>query len=134
MARETLPKSAPKRAANRVPWGNPNWGRTLENPEELIRMREGVVGDDGIRRVRMNKSDKQVNDRYVARFKRKGYEVTDGDYYFEFSIPQDVWESRQKARQAQDVARLKPQKKDRDFEIDEDSQLSPVSAADVLGE
>ncbi|MGV3613844.1 MAG: hypothetical protein ACO1SV_00795 [Fimbriimonas sp.] len=134
MARETLPKEKVQRAPNRVPWGKAEWGRTLENPQELIRRREGCVGEDGIRRIRLGKTAPEYDDpRLFDHYQERGYEIADKGYYFELSISQTTYEEQERRRNEADRRRLGPQPKDPAFDRDEDVNLAPVSASDVLG-
>jgi hypothetical protein len=135
MPRETLPKPKESRAPNRVPWGKPEWGRTLDNPEELLRRREGCVGEDGIRRIRLGKTAPEYDDpRLFDHYQERGYQISDKGYYYELSIPQKDFEARERARMEMDKKRIGPQPKDPAFDKDEDVNLAPVSAADLIAE
>jgi hypothetical protein len=135
MAKETLPKAREARAPNRVPWGKVEYGRTLENPEELIRRREGCVGDDGVRRIRMGKTSAEYDDpRLFDQYQERGYQISDKGYYYELSIAQTTYEEQERKRNEADRRRLGPQPKDPSFDRDEDVHLTPVSAAEVLGQ
>lgn len=135
MARETVPPQREKRAPNRVPWGKAEYGRTLENVDELIRLREGCVGEDGIRRIRMGKTSAEYDDpRLYDHYQERGYEIKDKGYYYELSISQEAFREIEAKRQAADRKKLGPQPKDPAFDKDEDSYLAPVSASELLGE
>lgn len=132
MARETLPKIP---SAKRTPWGSKTLqGKQyyLDNPEEYCRIQEGCVDANGVRTIEIEKEGDKFDNPRLRSYRQMGYSVTDKEFYFEVSIPQADFLAREKRRQDADIARSRAHVRDPDFTKDEDIQLDPVSANDIL--
>lgn len=129
--REFLPEARPNVAPNGASWQDPQWSKSVD-AAEVARRREGCVGDDGIRRVRMVKTAPEFDDpRLFEQYQERGYTVSDCGYYYEMAIPQTEFERRENERISADLRRLAPQPKSPEFDRDEDEQLTPISATDL---
>jgi hypothetical protein len=129
-----MPKERGPRAANGVPWGDPKWGVIVDAAEmaELRRKREGVLGEDGVRRIRMSKTGGEWDDPRLELYENRGYTVEDKGRHYVLSIAQKEFERMEAERIAQTMAMSPKPKKNREFSLNSEDQLAPVSTQDLL--
>ena len=134
MARETLPKERVPRTPSGIPWGDPRWGVNKDETEmkELVRKREGCVGDDGIRTIRMSKTGAEWDDPRLEAYEERGYTVRDAGRRYELSIPQSEWEKQEQKRIATTLAANPKPQGDRTFRVNSEEEMAPVSTRELL--
>lgn len=112
----------------KVVWGDPRYGRTLENPEEYIREAEGTVDENGIRRIFIEHTEGHVGSRSrLLQYRRMGYEIKEDEYGHWATIPDEKYQKeiyRPKIERAMKRARLTNPK----GEIREGVSGTPLSA------